>query len=64
MYSYTTSSDQAYTKGALEIAMHAREEEKRIALFNAKAKSEKAPQAKKAADPILTLLTSFLTLAR
>ena len=64
MFNYTTSTDKTYTKGALEIAMSARDAEKRIALLNAELKSDKAPRAKKNSDPILTLLTSFLSLVR
>ncbi len=60
MFTNSTSTQTPRRQGALEIALHAREMERKCARLNAEDKARFIDQPKKALDPLLTILTSLL----
>lgn len=61
---YYTPQDSNSAQGALEIALRARAQEKKLALRNSVSQAEAPIQRKAHYNPIRTLLVSFFALVR
>jgi hypothetical protein len=64
MFNNQTSNENYFAKGALEIGMRVREQERKLALMNAQEKADMTIQHRTTSNPFLILLTSIVSLVR